>query len=112
MFGISRPTLQSYERQERRTGDLRPQSRTPSNKATLNRPGVRETIRAVFEKQNDATLAEYCVAVEKNCGIRVSLPSMCGYLKQLDLRRKKKTFTHQNVIPKQHNRSMSGFMAT
>jgi transposase len=112
IFGISRSTVQSYERKHRKTGDLRPKKRAPSENYVMNRPMVQETIRAVFQESNDATLAEYCDALEKRCGIRVSLVSMCGYLQQLDLRRKKKTFMHQSAIQRRQSKNVNSSVPT
>ena len=40
----------------------------------------------------DKTLAEYCELYEEKTNIKVSVPVMCRALKQLNLRRKKKSF--------------------
>jgi transposase len=111
IFGISRTTVQSYDRMDRQTGDLRPKKRE-QRRSTLDKPGVREAIYTVFKERNDAKLVEYRDAIERNCGIRLSLFSICVYLQKLDLRRKKKTFTHQNAIPRQRSRSVNSSVAT
>lgn len=89
LLGIGRSTIQKYTHQERTVGHLHPFQRTPDERAARNDPRVHAVVLAKWKVCNDATLAEYCQAVEEQCGIVMGLPNMCRLLKNLGLRRKK-----------------------
>jgi transposase len=89
IFGISRSAAQSYERRERTAGNLQPRKRKLNESAAFNDPCVHAVIIAAWEERNDTTLAEYCRAVQEQCGVTMSEAHMCRLLKKLDLRRKK-----------------------
>jgi transposase len=97
-FKVGRSTVYKYVLQEQKTGDLKPIPRLPVESAACNNPIVRTTLLALVQENNDSTLAEYCDEIDKRCGIRMSVSSMCVLLKNLNQRRKKKTFTPQNEI--------------
>ena len=76
LLNIGEGTLKKYLRQQRETNDLNPIKRQPRESAACNNPIVHATILALVQENNDSTLAEYCDALEKRCGIRISVPSM------------------------------------
>lgn len=90
IFDISRAALLRWDLQERKTGDLGPRKRQPSEKAARNNPIVHETLTVLVEERNDATLAEYRDALMQRCGIHMGISSICTLLQKLDLRRKKR----------------------
>jgi transposase len=50
----------------------------------------KDQLIAIYEKNNDATLAEYCELLADETGKWVSVPTMCRTLRKLELIRKKK----------------------
>ena len=89
LLKIGESTLKKYIRQYQETGDLNPLERKPRESAACNNPMVRDAVVALVQERNDATLQQYCDALDERCGIRISVPSMCILLQDLDLRFKK-----------------------
>lgn len=89
LLDIGESTLKKYIRQYQETSDLHPIKRKPRENAACNNPTVRYTIIALVEERNDGTLQQYCDALDERCGVRISVPSMCILLQDLDLRFKK-----------------------
>lgn len=50
----------------------------------------REIVRQLATENSDATLEELCELTYEHTGVRVSLPTMCRKLKQMNLPRKKR----------------------
>lgn len=64
-------------------------------KPSLIKAQQMEIISQLVEADNDATLEQLCTSLEKEIGIKVSVPTMCRLLQKLELSRKKKTI-HAN----------------
>ena len=49
-----------------------------------------ETVVALVQEDNDATLQQLCTRLEAKTGLKVSVPTMCRVLQKLEMTRKKK----------------------
>jgi transposase len=88
-FNVSAATVNKYDRQARKTGDLEPRKYPPRLNAARNNPKVHTAVRAFLSENNDATLAECCAVVAKQCEVEMSVAGMCRLLTDLGLKRKK-----------------------
>lgn len=70
--------------------DLAPKKQT-GRPASIEHKGMK-VLKKMVLSEPDKTLAEYCELYEEETDVHISVPVMCRALKQLNLRRKKKSF--------------------
>lgn len=89
-LSISRQAVSSLKRHIDTHGHIYP-IRPPGNTPTLT-PDDHPTIKRIVQEQPDLTLSEYARLIAKETDTpQLSTPSICRVLKQLNLRRKKKS---------------------
>ncbi len=87
-FGVSRSFVEKLFRQRRRTGSLEPGPHGGGQKPLLGAEDL-DLVRQLVRQQPDLTLQELCETVDQHRGVRVSVPTMCIWLRRLGLVRKK-----------------------
>lgn len=87
-FCVSVFFVKKLFRQQRKTGTIAPLSRRGWQKSLVTAQ-MRELAARLHQEKNDLTLSEVAVQIEVECGVKLSTPTVCRILKQLDLRRKK-----------------------
>lgn len=93
-FKVARSFVQKLLKQEQETGSIAPRSTGARVKCQLL--PYQELVEQLVAKNNDATLKELCVSVEKQAGIKVSPSTMCRFLQKRDLNRKKNSSHHSS----------------
>jgi transposase len=87
-FAVSKACVERWVMQKRTQGHLVPRKQGGSVSAVMEH---KEQLMAIFEKQTDATLAEYCERLFDQTGLWVSQSTMCRTFQRLNLPRKKNT---------------------
>jgi len=87
-FGVSKNFVQRLVTQKRIQGHIRPRKQGGSMVSPVMK--YKAELIAIFEKQTDATLAEYCELLFDETGLWVSQSTMCRTFQRLKLPRKKK----------------------
>lgn len=88
-FRVAPSFVTKLLKQYREMGKLAPKPR-PGRPKTLKSEHF-ELVEALVKAQPDLTLGELCQALEEKASIKVSEPTMCRVLKQLNFTRKKKS---------------------
>lgn len=88
-FRVAPSFVTKLLKQYRETGQLAPKAR-PGRPKTL-KPAHFQIVQNLINDQPDMTLEELCQALDDQVNIRVSEPTMCRVIKQLNLTRKKKS---------------------
>ncbi len=88
LLGVGRATVDRYVRQQRATGDLRPQP-IPGARPLIG-TAQHAALVAQLEAVPDATLAEHCATWEQTQGVRVSIDTMRRAIARVKWRRKKR----------------------
>jgi transposase len=86
-FSVSKSYVQKLVAQKRAEGHVLPRKQGGSLSSVMEH---KTQLMAIFEKQTDATLAEYCEQLFDATGLWVSQSTMCRTLQRLNLVRKKK----------------------
>lgn len=86
-FGVSKNFVQKLVTQKRTKGHIIPGKQGGSMVSPVMKYKVQ--LMAIFEKHNDATLAEYCELLYDETGLWVSQSTMCRTFQRLKLPRKK-----------------------
>ncbi|PNW47539.1 UNVERIFIED_CONTAM: hypothetical protein BEN50_11635 [Euhalothece sp. KZN 001] len=89
-FGVSKNCVQKLVTQKRTKGHILPGKQGGSMVSPVMK--YKAQLIAIFEKRNDATLAEYCELLYDKTGLWVSQSTMCRTFQRLKLPRKKKRF--------------------
>jgi putative transposase len=93
-FMVSNGVVHRLVLQHRQMGSIAPK---PARGGQPSQLIGRETeINQMVQDQPDLTLSEYCEVWEEKTGVRVSLSTMCRYLKSQDLTRKKTLSKHSS----------------
>jgi transposase len=87
-FSVSKSCVQKLVAQKRAEGDLAPRKQGGSVSCMMEQTAQ---LMAIYEKQPDATLAEYCELLADATGLWVSQSTMCRTFQKLNLPRKKNT---------------------
>lgn len=87
-FRVSRTFVERLLRRRRETGSLAALPRSGGQRSALDAAALRLVARLV-RQQNDLTLSELCDLVERQRGLRVSVPTMHRAAARLGLRTKK-----------------------
>ncbi|MGL6342072.1 MAG: helix-turn-helix domain-containing protein [Waterburya sp.] len=87
-FGVGKNFVQKLVTQKRTQGHLLPGKQGGSMVSPIMK--YKAQLMAIFEKQNDATLAEYCELLFDETGLWVSQSTMCRTFQRLGLPLKKK----------------------
>ena len=87
-FRVSRTFVERLLRRRRATGSLAALPRSGGQRSALDAAALRLVARLV-RQQNDLTLSELCDLVERERGVRVSVPTMHRAVVRLGLRTKK-----------------------
>ena len=87
-FRVSRTFVERLLRRRRETGSLAAFPRAGGQRSALDAAALRLVARLV-RQQNDLTLSELCDLVERERGLRVSVPTMHRAVVRLGLRTKK-----------------------
>ena len=85
-FSVSKSYVQKLVAQKRTQGHVVPRKQGGSVSAVMEH---KAQLMTIFEKQTDATLAEYCELLFDATGLWVSQSTMCRTFQRLDLPRKK-----------------------
>lgn len=85
-FAVSKACVERWVKQKRIEGHVMPRKQGGSVSAVME---YKEQLRVIFEKQTDATLAEYCERLFDQTGLWVSQSTMCRTFQRLNLPRKK-----------------------
>jgi transposase len=83
-FGVSRSSVQRLLRQWKEQGELTPKPHSGGPLPALDAAALRELWRLVQAKP-DATLAEFCTALQDSDTASVSPATVCRALQKLDL---------------------------
>jgi len=75
---------------KRITGDIKPNKYTPGQKRVIDTKG-RSQVRWWVDRKPDITIPELCTKYLNRFKVKVSPSMMCRALKQMNLRRKKKS---------------------
>jgi len=86
-FCVSKNCVERWVTQKRTQGHVIPRKQGGSVSSVMEH---QDQLMAIFEKQSDATLAEYCELLFDETGLWVSQSTMCRAFQRLDLPRKKK----------------------
>lgn len=86
-FGVSKNFVQRLVTQKRIQGHIRPRTQGGSMVSPVMK--YKAELIAIFEKQTDATLSEYCELLFNETGLWVSQSTMCRTFQRLKLPRKK-----------------------
>ena len=86
-FGVSKNLVQKLVTQKRTKGHIIPGKQGGSMVSPVMK--YKAQLIAIFEKHNDATLAEYCELLYDETGLWVSQSTMCRTFQRLKLPRKK-----------------------
>ena len=86
-FGVSKNCVQKLVGQKREKGHILPGKQGGSMVSPVMK--YKAELIAIFEKRNDATLAEYCELLYDETGLWVSQITMCRKFQRLKLPRKK-----------------------
>ncbi len=87
-FAVSKSCVERWVRQKRTQGHVVPRKQGGSVSRVM---ADRDQLVAIYEKQPDATLAEYCELLADAIGLWVSQSTMCRVFQRLNLPRKKNT---------------------
>jgi transposase len=87
-FMVDKNLVQKLLKQQRTQGHVIPGKQGGSMTSPVMQ--YKEQLIAIHQKNNDATLAEYCELLADQTGQWVSVPTMCRTLQKLGLIRKKK----------------------
>ena len=87
-FGVSKNFVQKLVTQKRREGHILPRKQGGSMVSPVMKHQAK--LMEIFEKQNDATLAEYCELLFNETGLWVSQSTMCRTFQRLKLPLKKR----------------------
>jgi transposase len=87
-FSVSKNFVQRLVTQKRTQGHILPRKQGGSMVSPVMKHKAQ--LMAIFEQQNDATLAEYCELLFDETGLWVSQSTMCRTFKRLKLPLKKK----------------------
>jgi len=87
-FMVDKNLVQKLLKQQRTQGHVIPGRQGGSMTSPVMQ--YKDQLIAIYEKNNDATLAEYCELLANETGKWVSVPTMCRTLRKLELIRKKK----------------------
>ena len=82
-FGVSKNFVQRLVTQKREKGHILPGKQGGSMVSPVMK--YKAELIAIFEKQNDATLAEYCELLFDETGLWVSQSTMCRTFQRLKL---------------------------
>jgi transposase len=88
-FKVSKTTVQNLLKLKRETGQIRPKPASGGKPSQLI--GKEAQAIAMVEEYPDYTLSEYCEVWLERTGINIRESTMCCFLQQLKLTRKKKT---------------------
>jgi transposase len=86
-FGVSKNCVQRLMTQKRTQGHILPRKQGGSMTSPVMK--YKDQLIAIFEKQTDATLAEYCELLFDETGLWVSQSTMCRTFQRLKLPLKK-----------------------
>jgi transposase len=103
LFGVSPATVRNLVRRKRETGstDALPHA---GGKSPILHDQARLFVQELVKGNNDLTLAELRLQVERKHKKKVSLPTLCRLLQSLNLPRKKSRSTPANVIRQESSR--------
>ena len=87
-FGVSKNFVQRLVTQKRTQGHILPQKQGGSMVSPVMKH--KAELMEIFERQNDATLAEYCELLFNQTGLWVSQSTMCRTFQRLELPWKKR----------------------
>ena len=87
-FDVSKNFVQKLVTQKRTKGHILPRKQGGSMVSPVMKHQAK--LMEIFEKQNDATLAEYCELLFEETGLWVSQSTMCRTFQRLNLPLKKK----------------------
>jgi transposase len=87
-FSVSKSSVQKLVAQKRAEGHLAQRKQGGSVSSVMEH---KAQLMAIYEKQPDATLAEYCELLAEATGLWVSQSTMCRTFQRLNLPRKKNT---------------------
>lgn len=94
IFDITSRTVAKYLQIHRETGDLTPKP-LPGRPPILNDENL-DIIKKIILLNKDGTLQDFRDAFEIKTGIYVAISTMQNACEKLDIRRKKRVFTHKN----------------
>jgi putative transposase len=103
-FMINKNTANKWVNQFKQQGNLLPK-KVGTQKTSQLEPYKQEVIKMV-EEHPDYTLAEYCEYCDEKMEVRVSESTMCRYLQQQNLSRKKKLSERVKLEQKRNNKSV------
>ena len=95
LFGVSESTVKSIVRRHRTTGSSAALPHGGGRQTGLSE-AIRATLRSAVAAQNDRTLKELCTLLKQKHKLTVSPPTVCRWLQELRLTRKKKRFVPAN----------------
>jgi transposase len=98
LFGVSESTVWSVVRRHRTTGSSAALPHGGGRQSGLSE-AISATLRSAVAAQNDRTLEELCTLLKQQHKLTVSRPTMCRWLRELRLTRKKRLFAPANNLP-------------
>jgi transposase len=95
-FRVSKSFITKILKQYRETGDIAPKPHGGGTPLKLN-PAQLVSLIEIYEKNNDATLDEFCHLLQEKEQVSVCRSTMCDLMQRLDLRRKKNSSPHRKI---------------
>jgi transposase len=95
-FRVSKSFITKLLKQYRETGDIAPKPHGGGNPLKLN-PTQLVSLIEIYEKNNDATLDEFCHLLQEKEQVCVCRSTMGDLMQRLDLRRKKNSSPHRKI---------------
>ena len=94
IFGVSLSSVQKYLKKYRETGDLEP-CKQPGRPPTITDSEL-QLIKEIVETNPDGRLIDYRDELYRRTNISVTFATIHNACNELNLRRKKRVFTHQS----------------
>ena len=107
LFGVSPATVRNLVRRKRETGSTDALPHAGGRSPALH-DKARQFVQALLKENNDLTLAELRVQVERKHKKTVSLPTLCRMLQAFGLPRKKSRSTPANATRPVSNKHARG----
>jgi transposase len=95
-FRVSKSFITKLLKQYRKTGDIAPKPHGGGTPLKLN-PAQLVSLIEIHEKNNDATLDEFCHLLQEKEQVSISRSTMGDLMQRLDLRRKKNSLPHRKI---------------
>jgi len=101
-FRVALSFIEKLLKQHRETGSIAPKIRTQQTPTKLNQEQL-DVLSSIVSENNDATLAELRILLEKQIGVLIGRSTIDRMLHLLNINRKKKQYTQTKKKQKEFN---------